>query len=99
MKANMLQSRGRETSLEGVSHEFITHPLVRGSDEDPWRQWLSRHGRVEPMRFFQLLEDVGQLRGHIHAPDLARLGRSDLPAHNRSSHFNEVAEKVEISPL
>ena len=99
MEAYVPQSRRRETGLKGIAHEFIAHPLVRGSDEDPRRQWRSFHRRVERPHLFQPLENLGQLGRHIHAPDLVSFGRSDLPAHDRSSHFNELAAEVEISPL
>ena len=84
---------------EGVAHEFITHPLVGGPDEDPRRWRVPLHGRLEGPRLLQPLEDLGQLRGHIKAADLVGLGCGDLSAHDRPSHFNELAAKIEITPL
>ena len=95
----MSQSGRRQAGLKGVAHEFITHPLMGGSDEDPGASGSPFMAASRVTRLFQPLEDLGQLRGHIHAADLVGLGCGDLSAHDRPSHFNELAAKIEISPL
>jgi hypothetical protein len=63
MEADVPQSCRCETGLEGVAHEFVPHPLVRGSGEDPGRQLTSLHGRVQRPHLFQALKDLGQCQG------------------------------------